>query len=272
MALQFTVDDLIQPIVSLSYLSSDEEMEIDDPSQTSVGGDNQDSDIEVLACYREEQPFEAQTVAGRFMTTELPGGLDDLSIAEALYGPSYSNDNPPSDLVDLVLGQSPPSESFKPLNQRPIAHCSQLEPIPDTPQSPPIHEQGSYVGNFDTPWTTEQYPRWPDNAHITGVAVSTNGACGEPNIVHHGDCYVCGKSFDTIKEEILFNFLEQTHIDGESYQTRLRRRNAFQAGMQAGSFILVPRGVSQAAACDRNKYQVAPNDSHLSYIPGVLPL
>ena len=102
--------------------------------------------------------------------------------------------------------------------------------------------------------------------------MSTSGACGEPNIVHHGDCYVCGKSFDTIKEEILFNFLEQTHIDGESYQTRLRRRNAFQAGMQAGSFILVPRGVSQAAACDGNQYHVVPNDSHLSYIPGVLPL
>ena len=30
--------------------------------------------------------------------------------------------------------------------------------------------------------------------------------------------------------------------------------------------------VSQAAACDGNKYQVVPNDSHLSYIPGVLPL
>ena len=104
MALQFTVDDLIQPIVSLSYLSSDEEMEVDDPSQTSIGDDNQDSDIEVLACYREGQPFEPQTVAGRLMTTELPGGLDDLSIAEALYGPSYTDDNPPSDLVDLVLG------------------------------------------------------------------------------------------------------------------------------------------------------------------------
>ena len=118
----------------------------------------------------------------------------------------------------------------------------------------------------------EQYPCWPDNAHITGVAVSTSGTSGEPNIVQHGDCYVCGKSFDTFKEEILFNFQEQTNIEGESSQTRLRWRNAFQAGMQAGSFILVPRGVSQAAACDGNKYQVARNDSHLSYIPGVLPL
>ena len=149
MALQFTVDNLIRPIVSLSYLSSDEEMEVDDPSQTFIGDDNQDSDIEVLACYREEQAFEPQTVAGRFMTTDLPGGLDDLSIAAALYGPSSTDDNPPSDLVDLVLGQSPPSESFKRLNQRPIAHCSQLAPIPDTPQSPPIYEQGPYTNNIN---------------------------------------------------------------------------------------------------------------------------
>ena len=258
MALQFTVDDLIQPIVSLSYLSLDEEMEVDEPSQTFIGDDNQDSDIEDFACCKEEQPFERHAVAGRFMTTKLPG-LDDLSIAEVLYGPS-STDNPPTDLVDLVLGQSPPSESFRPLNKRSIAHYSQLEPIQDTPQSPPIYEQGPYANDINAPWITEQYPCWPNNA------------CAEPNFVHHGDCSVCGKSFDTIKEEILFNFLEQTHIDGESYQTRLRRKNAFQAGMQAGSFILVPRGVLQAAACHGNKYQVAPNDSHLSYIPGVLPL
>ena len=151
MALQFTVDDLIHPIVSLSYLSSDEEMEVDDPSQTFIGDDNQYSDIEVLACYRVEQPFEPQALAGRFMTTELPGGLDDLPIAEALYGPSSTDDNPPSDLVDLVLGQSPPSESFKPLNQRPFAHCSQLEPIPDTPQSPDIYEQGPYANDINAP-------------------------------------------------------------------------------------------------------------------------
>ena len=58
MALQFTVDDLIQPIVSLSYLLSDEEMEVDDPSPYSIREDNQGSDIEVLACHREARPFE----------------------------------------------------------------------------------------------------------------------------------------------------------------------------------------------------------------------
>ena len=46
---------------------------------------------------------------------------------------------------------------------------------------------------------------------------------------------------------------------GKSYTT-------FQAGMRAGSSFRVPRGVSQAAACDENLYQVMANDR------GVLPL
>ena len=43
--LQFTVDDLIQPVVSLSNLSSEEEMEVDDPSQAPEEGYGQDKDI-----------------------------------------------------------------------------------------------------------------------------------------------------------------------------------------------------------------------------------
>ena len=52
-ALQFTVDDSIQPIVTLGYPSSDEEMEVDDPSQASVGENDQESDIEVLRVHRQ---------------------------------------------------------------------------------------------------------------------------------------------------------------------------------------------------------------------------
>ena len=140
-----------------------------------------------------------------------------------------------------MLGQSPPLESFVPSSQRPIAQCSQNEPIPDMPQSQPIHEQGPNVKNIKNPWSDDQFPYWPDSAHKTGVAVSTSGTCGQPNLFEQGDCYLCGRSFVTIQEEITRNFLEQTHIDGVSYHTRRRRRNAFQAGMLAGSFILVHR-------------------------------
>ena len=62
--------------------------------------------------------------------------------------------------------------------------------------------------------------------------------------------------------------LNSERIDraGESYTTRQRRIDASQAGLRAGSIFLVPRGVSQAAVCDENLYQVMANDR------GVLPL
>ena len=82
MSLQFTRDHNIRPLVSLSYLSSDEDMEIDAVSVTN-GLDNQDidDDIQVLACYRESVPYPPQLVAGRTMTTELTQCLNDLSLS-----------------------------------------------------------------------------------------------------------------------------------------------------------------------------------------------
>ena len=70
-----------------------------------------------------------------------------------------------------------------------------------------------------------------------------------------------------MQEQVTFDYLERTHRSGESYETRQRRRHAFQAGMQAGAFVLIPRGLSQAAACDGNNYQVTPNEASEMYLP-----
>ena len=80
MSLQFSLEDHHRPLVSLSYQSSDEEMEVDSVSVA----DSQDShvDIQVLACYRENMPFPPQFVAGRAMTTELTHCLNDLNIPD----------------------------------------------------------------------------------------------------------------------------------------------------------------------------------------------
>ena len=84
---------------------------------------------------------------------------------------------------------------------------------------------------------------------------------------------VCGKTADIIGEEVVFDYLERTHQAGESYETRQHRRDAFQAGMRAASFVLVPRGVSQTTACDGNDYEVTSNEqSNYVLPPGVLPL
>ena len=67
--------------------------------------------------------------------------------------------------------------------------------------------------------------------------------------------------------------MDQTHLDGDSYHTRQRRRNVSQAGMLTGSSIFGPPGVSQAATSIGNQYHVAPGNSDiLSTLPGVLPL
>ena len=87
----------------------------------------------------------------------------------------------------------------------------------------------------------------------------------------HSGCVVCGKSFLEIREEITLGYLEGSHVSGETYDQRMARR-AFQAGMRAGSFVLVPRGVSQAAACDGILYQIMPQNSQINHGPGVLPL
>ena len=58
MSLELSFDDLARPLVSLSYQSSDEDVEIDSVSVADIIDNNDsDDDIQVLACYRENIPF-----------------------------------------------------------------------------------------------------------------------------------------------------------------------------------------------------------------------
>ena len=273
MTLQFSVDELIQPLVSLSYLSSEEEMEVDCPSTETERDQDHDSDIEVIACFRETPMTFPKRVGGRGMTLDLPSCVDNDSLSNTLCSEgSYFNSEQNSELIDLVLGLHPPTGAPTDIDAHPMATCSKLTPMPDSPQSPPPHEKGHQAAPQPPQWDQDE-PFWPWNSHITGVAVRTSGTCGMQNLVQHGDCLVCGKSADIIHEEVTFDYLERTHRAGESYETRQRRRHAFQAGMQAGAFVLIPRGLTQSAACDGNSYQIVPNEISDMHLPaGVLPL
>ena len=117
-------------------------MEVDDPPTVNEI-ENSDSDIEIIACFKEVPVTRPMGIAGRCMTTEIPGDIDTLFILEGLYGQSTKDDSvPSSELVELVLGNHPPTESMKPEYQQPIAACSQLEPIIDSQLSSPIKDQG----------------------------------------------------------------------------------------------------------------------------------
>ena len=241
MSLQFSVDELIQPLVSLSYLSSDDEMEVDCPLSETGENPIRDSDIEVIACYREAPVSIPEKMGGRGMTLDLSSCASSESQGSTFCSQgSYFNSEPSSELIDLVLGLHPPTGGPTDVDSHLIAGCSKLEPLPESPQSPPPHERGYRPAPEMPHWGQEEI-YWPPYSHITGVAVKMSGHCGEQNLVQHGDCLVCGKSADIIQEEVTFNYLEKTHRAGESYETRQRQRHAFQAGMQAGAFVLVPR-------------------------------
>ena len=111
----------------------------------------------------------------------------------------------------MVLGNNPPLNSYAASESHHTARCAQIEPIPDTPQSPPAHENGQQATFADDLWYRCQPHYEPERPHITGVAVTGSGICGNPNLVSRGDCIICGKSFATIKEELTFDYLERNH-------------------------------------------------------------
>ena len=116
--------------------------------------------------------------------------------------------------------------------------------------SPPLIDQFPKYAPPEDEYDDQMEPQCARNQHITGLGISVSGLCGQPNDVLYSDCVVCGKSFQAIKEEVTLGYLESTHIPGETYEQRQSRRRAFQAGIKAGSFIIIPRGVLQATACD----------------------
>ena len=136
-----------------------------------------------------------------------------------------------------------------------------------------LYESSDEDMDVDTASTTVVNQSLVTNQHITGLAISASKLCGEASYVQHGDCTVCGKSYAMIlcQDEMTLGYLEQTHESGETYAQRIRRRNAFEAGMRAACKILVPGGVSQAAACDGIFYQI-PGNSPTNLPPGVLPI
>ena len=72
--------------------------------------------------------------------------------------------------------------------------------------------------------------------------------CGQPNTANYGDCIVCGPSYEQIKETAVLDYLENSTNLHETYGKRLKRRQAYLAGMDQGTvlfkFFLIPVGKS----------------------------
>ena len=253
MSLQFNAEGINGPLVSLSYRSSDEDMEVDSiySAHDTAPQDSDDDDIQVIACYSENREFPPQLAAGRAMTSDLSACLGYLSLPETTETATESYFTEPSeDLIEWFVGSPPSTYTGLQPQQHPIAQCSQIDPVSYSPMSPPLVDQFPNYAPRDNECEVQAEPQCARNQHITGLGISASGLCGQPNDVLYSGCVVCGKSFQAIKEEVTLGYLESTHLPGETYEQRQSRRRAFEAGMKAGSFIVIPLGVSEAAACD----------------------
>ena len=199
--------------------------------------------------------------------------LNDLSLPnEDLFESISTFTEPVQDLLEWCVG-GPPDDSYDCYgNIQPITQCSRLIPVRDSPFALPLEEQKPTNDFSSQQYHNDNAVTWYGNGHIIGLGISVSGSCGLPNETFHSGCVVCGKSYTDMKEEITLGYLEQTHFAGETYDHRIARRDAFQAGMKAGSLTLVPRGVSQTAACDGTHCQVMLGSNKTLPSSGVLPV
>ena len=153
-----------------------------------------------------------------------------------------------------------------------ISQCGEPRPQIDTPLSPPAHERGPNYGPTVIDQRQQFHNPLPLSSHIQGISVSMASHCGQPNTEQYGDCIVCGRNYEQIKERAVRSYLEATTYRGESYGERLRRREAYFAGMDQATVLFVPRRVSQAATCDGNYYQILLEGDNTNPPPGVLPI
>ena len=208
-----------------------------------TGRHSDDSDIDVIACYR-HVPWGSQIrFTPRKMTTD-----PSICVDDAL--PEF----PWNGLVDLwpeefqptkiELGTGPNALGHE--NHCPIGQCSNLIPLVDTLLSPTLSEQGPSYGRYDYAGANVTDFHAPLNSHIQGISVRMGANCGEMNVAIYGDCFVCGSSYEQIRETAVLTYLESTSRRDDSYQERQRPRNAYLEGLNQAKILYVLRGVSQA--------------------------
>ena len=163
-------------------------------------------------------------------------------------------------------------------NRHPIPFqlCQQITPIPDTPESPTPENRGQ--PDIFRPY---DIPNEPSSTILNDPLIITTVTDGLQNLTLHPHaqrnewvtgCLVCGKSYDQVIEETVADYLNHTAQPGETVRDRQIKRNAFIDGIQSEIFTFLPRGVSQAAACDGLVYSVNYNGQNGGTQGYTLPL
>ena len=153
----------------------------------------------------------------------------------------------------LGKGNGPIRRDDRVRNNHPIKLCREIIPMVDTPMSPPPEEKGPTYDTYSADGQGEITQQSLDAVanHFQGMEIETNNP-----MANYSDCVICGKSTLQIQSEAVTDYLRKTAILGESADQLEARKRAFLEGMQVGTFLLLPGGVSQAAACDGNIYTI----------------
>ena len=167
---------------------------------------------------------------------------------------------------NLGNGNGPLAWDHRVRNNHPINVCRNLVPQLDTPLSPPAADKGPDNGASSPSYSYSNETVTVDSIsnHFRGMALSE-----ESMLVNYSDCVVCGKTGSQIQSEAVNDYLSRTVVSGETLAERATWKRAFLDGMSAGTFLLMPGGVSQAASCDGNWYSIAYN--HYNTLPGTIP-
>ena len=132
--LQFSIVDLVAAPVSPSYFSSVDELVVDVQSVEAAASGSGESDVEVIACYRQVPLNPQTTIAGRKMTTDLSGCTESefLDIPWVDFEKILQTTEQ-VDPLDRRAGLCGASITGSPL----IRHCGKLHSQVHAPLSPP---------------------------------------------------------------------------------------------------------------------------------------
>ena len=250
---------------AIIYISSDEEEMMDSVSGYSVddlylSSEDESTDVEIMARCIERQLTEPITIPN--------SGTSSAQVRCGTPKPNF----PPfptfsQQFFELGSGNGPVGRDARIRTNHPINVCRDLRPMVDTPMSPPPEDRGpssvqeTPACSYSTDTTTIETVA----SHFDSMAVSEG-----VGLVGCSDCVVCGKSVLQIQTESVNDYIDKTVVPGETLAETERRKRAFLDGMAAGTFLLMPGGVSQAAACDGNWYSIAYGCNRV--LPGTIPL
>ena len=261
--------------IELVYLSSDEEEEMDAFSTTSVmdlqlSSEDEEYDDEILMmaqCVEMQLSTPISVPGPSTPKTDRPNLLNRPSECKKPNLTHSPSPVPDQSFFSLGRGKGPIRRDDRIRNNHPIKLCSGLIPLVDTPMSPPPEERGHCSSFFDNYGERPESQQSLDGItnHFQGMGLSGSGP-----LVNYSDCLICGKSTMQIQQEAVADYLVKTAIPGETTLQVEARKRAFIEGMQVGTFLLLPGGVSQAAACDGNLYTI--DHSLPIALPGTLPL